>query len=249
MPDLSHDSADDAFHEIQLSGKQLVFLFMATTVISVVIFLCGVLVGRGVRAEAMGEDPRLTAAADSASVPEATSSEPVVSDESTRPAESQLSYSARLQEGKTIDRLKPREEESVPVAAVPEPPAEIRAPPSETPAPREEAPAPRADKPAPSGTATSGRTPEPPVASPAAQGARPGTWAVQVISLSDRDGATQIVRRLRGKGYPAFLVSPTSGAPTQMYKVQVGRYGDRSEAQEVETRLKKEEKFDTWIVR
>ena len=42
---------DDAFHEIQLNGKQLVFLFMAATVVSVVIFLCGVLVGRGVRAE------------------------------------------------------------------------------------------------------------------------------------------------------------------------------------------------------
>jgi cell division septation protein DedD len=44
---LSH--VEDEFHEIQLSGKQLVFLFMATTVVAVVIFLCGVLVGRGVR--------------------------------------------------------------------------------------------------------------------------------------------------------------------------------------------------------
>ena len=42
---------NDGFHEIQLNGKQLVFLFMAATVVSVVIFLCGVLVGRGVRAE------------------------------------------------------------------------------------------------------------------------------------------------------------------------------------------------------
>ena len=30
---------DDGFHEIQLNGKQLVFLFMAATVVSVVIFL------------------------------------------------------------------------------------------------------------------------------------------------------------------------------------------------------------------
>ena len=45
---------DDGFHEIQLNGKQLVFLFMAATVVSVVIFLCGVLVGRGVRAERAG---------------------------------------------------------------------------------------------------------------------------------------------------------------------------------------------------
>ena len=41
---------DDGVREIHLSGKQLVFLFMAVTVVSVVIFLCGVLVGRGVQA-------------------------------------------------------------------------------------------------------------------------------------------------------------------------------------------------------
>src|SRR4029077_13785900 len=48
-----HDALhDDGFHEIQLSGKQLVFLFMATTIVAVVIFLCGVQVGRGVKAPA-----------------------------------------------------------------------------------------------------------------------------------------------------------------------------------------------------
>src|SRR3954451_8037773 len=52
---LHHDVADDAFHEIQLSGKQLVFLFMATTIVAVVIFLCGVQVGRGVRLERVAE--------------------------------------------------------------------------------------------------------------------------------------------------------------------------------------------------
>src|SRR5437762_11747651 len=49
---LAHNTQqDDGFHEIQLNGKQLVFLFMAVTVVSVVIFLSGVLVGRGVRVE------------------------------------------------------------------------------------------------------------------------------------------------------------------------------------------------------
>jgi cell division septation protein DedD len=42
---------DEGLHEIQLNGKQLVFLFMASTVVAVVIFLCGVMVGRGVRAQ------------------------------------------------------------------------------------------------------------------------------------------------------------------------------------------------------
>ncbi|MSO83389.1 MAG: hypothetical protein EXQ53_08860, partial [Acidobacteria bacterium] len=40
--------SDEGFHEIQLNGKQLVFLFMSATVVAVVIFLCGVMVGRGV---------------------------------------------------------------------------------------------------------------------------------------------------------------------------------------------------------
>jgi len=38
--------ADEHFHEIQFSGKQLVFLFMATAVVAVVIFLTGVMVAR-----------------------------------------------------------------------------------------------------------------------------------------------------------------------------------------------------------
>src|SRR4249920_595947 len=43
---MTQDIADDGFHEIQLSGKQLVFLFMMTT---------AVFVGRGVRNERAGE--------------------------------------------------------------------------------------------------------------------------------------------------------------------------------------------------
>src|SRR3954462_6081261 len=55
-------AGDDGFHEIQLNGKQLVFLGIATTLVSVVIFLCGVLVGRGVKpidmvAQAAGPQP------------------------------------------------------------------------------------------------------------------------------------------------------------------------------------------------
>jgi DedD protein len=48
--------SEEGFHEIQLSGKQLVFLFMATTVVSVVIFLLGVVVGRRVPAEMLIAD-------------------------------------------------------------------------------------------------------------------------------------------------------------------------------------------------
>jgi cell division septation protein DedD len=97
--------ANEAFHEIQLNGKQLVFLFMAATVVAVVIFLCGVMVGRGVRPPRGGEiaDLSVEAATDPTASVE-PSSEP--SDEppavrSTTPSaatEEKLSYPERLGE-------------------------------------------------------------------------------------------------------------------------------------------------------
>src|SRR5690606_39749425 len=41
--------AEPQFREIQLSGKQLVFLFMTAVVLAVAVFLLGVSVGRGTR--------------------------------------------------------------------------------------------------------------------------------------------------------------------------------------------------------
>ena len=104
MTDLSHDAPDDGFHEIQLSGKQLVFLFMATTVVSVVIFLCGVLVGRGVRSEtlsaAASTSPPAAASGATASTPE-----PAPSD--APPADNALSYKQRLESDKPpVENLK-----------------------------------------------------------------------------------------------------------------------------------------------
>src|SRR5688572_14231743 len=64
------ENDEDGFHEINLSGKQLVFLGMATTIVSIVIFLCGVLVGRGVRpVEAVAEAAAVSADAGSTDAP------------------------------------------------------------------------------------------------------------------------------------------------------------------------------------
>ena len=60
--------ADDQLNEIQPQGKQLVFLFMAATVVAVVIFLCGVIVGQNIISQRerlldlaieAGEDPTM----------------------------------------------------------------------------------------------------------------------------------------------------------------------------------------------
>ena len=80
-------------------------------------------------------------------------------------------------------------------------------------------------------------------------GGRPGRWVVQLVALRDRNAAAAIVQRLSGRGFPAFVVNPSASTPNQVYKVQVGRYDDRSEADRVAKRLEKEEKFNPWISR
>src|SRR5712691_7464127 len=94
--------ADEGLHEIQLNGKQLVFLFMASTVVAVVIFLCGVMVGRGVRAQRPAD--ALEASVDAATDPTAITqpSAPAASAASTpsnAPVASQetLTYPSRLE--------------------------------------------------------------------------------------------------------------------------------------------------------
>jgi DedD protein len=246
VTDLSHDAGEDAFHEIQLSGKQLVFLFMVTTVISVLIFLCGVMVGRGVHAESVS----------AAGTPPANQSEPVstsgpaVADRTPPPAVTppappaegspQLSYPNALQSAKPpADELHPSAADAKKTANAPKSAAHVPAPEPET-----RTPPPVAAPPA----AAPAAAPAPPPAS-SSGASKSGVWAVQVVALTDRAAATAVVQRLTAKGYPAFLVNPQSGAPVQNYKVQVGRYADRAEAEQIKTRLKREEQFEPWILR
>ena len=227
MADLTQDLSDEAFHEIHLSGKQLVFLFMATTVVSVVIFLLGVFVGRGVPTARQAQDSLADPGAIASAPPPASTPAPVAeagppaAEPPAPPAETEeLSYKKRLEgESATTESLKPR-------AAA-----------AATPAARTSAPA---NAPLPAATTTA--------ASPSVVGApQPGTWVVQVHVLRDRTVATGIVQRLIAKGYPAFLVA--AGPPASTYKVQVGRFKDREVAQKAVDRLKREEQFNSWITR
>ena len=238
MTDLSHDAADDGFHEIQLSGKQLVFLFMATTVVSVVIFLCGVLVGRGVRGDTVRADatpPATSGAAPTPTKAEAPPSPPV--DSASRP----LTYQQRLDSATPVQERIKRPESAAAAAETSKPVVEPAPAAKEvTPAPKPAPPTPAPPTPAP---------PTPATASTPPPSAKAGVWAVQVVALTDKAAASAVVQRLSAKGYPAFLVSPQSGAPVQNYKVQVGKFEDRSEAEQIAGRLKKEEQFQPWILR
>jgi cell division septation protein DedD len=244
VPELSHDTTEDGFHEIQLSGKQLVFLFIVTTSVVVGVFLFGVLVGRGAHDARQDETPAATTSAaptpasSAAPDPSTTEAPAPAGDEPDKPEE--LSYAERLkQTSPAQETLKPKAEDK-PKAEEPRmPPPAAVAPPTAAAPPKEPVVKPQAPSPA--------RTT--PTSSDAPTAGKPGTWLVQVIATRDPAVANSVVKRLTSKGYPAFLVNPVAGAPQSFYKVQVGRYSDRSEAEQVSQRIKKEEQFPSWILR
>ena len=222
MTEPIHHDADDGFHEIQLSGKQLVFLFMAGTTVLVMTFLCGVWVGRGVPGDRGAAADTETMAATTPPPASATPSQPVASSgppssEPPAPAperDDELSYAKRVQsENAPAEKLKKQE-------ATP-PPA---------PAPKPGAPAPQ---------------PKPQPAAPQMT-ARSGAWIVQVVSLQDRGAAAALARRLAGKGYPAFVQDPAAGGP-RIYRVQVGGYTDKNDAEQASRRLERDEQFKPFV--
>lgn len=219
-------TSDDGFHEIQLNGKQLVFLFMAVTVVSVVIFLCGVLVGRGVPAEAAPADQFAAAGLDAEAPPLSEPAPVAVQSEGGAPATANedLSYPDRL---------------SGP------PPANERLRPASEPAPEPKAP----PAPAPETPPAAEAVPvDAPPATPAPSEPAGAGFAIQVAALSARPEADAVARRLSGKGYPAYVLAPAPGTPA-VFRVRVGKYPDRRAAESVAARLEKEEQFKPWIVR
>jgi cell division septation protein DedD len=247
---------DDGFHEIQLNGKQLVFLFMAATVVSVVIFLCGVLVGRGVRSDRSVSSTDSTAGSvmtDTSPQPAATTpAVPAGSDptSATPPAtvdDSNLSYFNRLEKSNTTENLKP-----VPAAersAAETPAKSARATPAPPPvaAPKPVAAAPAASAPAPPATPTLRKEEAAAVPSSGAPADRDG-FAIQVAALREPGEADTIAKRLVSKGYGAYVLTPPDGRPN-VYRVRIGTFKTRREAEAIASKLQKEEQFKPWITR
>jgi len=79
-----------------------------------------------------------------------------------------------------------------------------------------------------------GATTPPPVAVDSAPSAAPKTYAVQVLAVKSAVQVDDMLTRLKVMGFDARVVRDTSG----FFKVRVGRYGTREEAQQTQQRLK-----------
>jgi len=236
---------DQEVHEIQLNGKQLVFMFMAATVVSVVIFLCGVMVGRGVRqpvVDSLAVAPGTSI--DPTTPPDPSSGKPAATVEPA-PERENLTYAERLEaptplsEPLRLTETRP----AVPPAAVGKTAAEKPVPsaiavrdPKEQPA-RKTANLQSTPVTKPDAVVASSRFAEP-----------QGKGVVfQVQAFPTIDAAEALAARLKSKGYPTFVL-PNPDNPRGRYRVRVGKYSNKSEAETVFRRLKQEENFKPWRI-
>jgi cell division septation protein DedD len=137
----------------------------------------------------------------------------------------------------------------------PNQPAEVLKPAPEKPAtaPSGQAarvtPAPERLAPAPAGQARraastpAAKEPESLPAEPGGQG-----YALQIAALRDRNEAEAIAKRLESKGYAAYVLAPASGTPA-VFRVRIGKFKTRRDAETVSSKLQKEEQFNPWITR
>ena len=230
--------ADEGVREIQLDGKQLVFLFMSATVVAVVIFLCGVMVGRGAPLRVGQGAETQDVGLDPTAKPPDSEDQDSAPDDGPVAAKEKLAYDRLLNGGASqVDGLTPPSESPEPSPR--EPVTTPRSPAASTSKPPAIAP-PRAANLQRAGPAAGAA----PAAARSLAEPRGSGYVVQVAAVPKREEANNIARRLGTKGYPAFVT--TSGSN---FRVRVGKYPNRREAEAVANRLEREERIEPWVTR
>lgn len=223
------DSHEPSYYEIALTNRQVLIAFVILLVCLVAAFLSGVWVGRGDLPTGPGRVAEGAAPVDEPGASAVESLSFFGGDEGDGP--------------KTVPRpapsaaaAKPRADTTLAedLGAETAPPA--RQEPARTePARSEPARTEAAPPPAPAA-----RTP------PASAPGSGGDLMVQVFSSRDRDQALKVVNRLQGGGRDAYL-SPVEVDGEPMYRVRLGPFSDRGQAETVSEQIRREFRLDTWI--
>lgn len=226
------------YYEVQLNNKQLVFFFMAAVAISVVLFLCGVMVGRGVR------DATLAAGGNSimSKPPVGQSMKITVPPADVR---RELDFPKRLEAEKVDAELQsPASNPEKLLASVKKSRKTRKATePSAGAGSNTEA-----EKQA-SAKSNKSRSPSTPTkravsTDPGVIGAEQGAFTIQVVALRTEEAAASLVKRLKDASYRAYL---EPGGSAGLFRVRVGRFESRVRAEQVAVQLREVEKFKPYI--
>ncbi len=211
-------SDDQSFYEIQLNTAHIVLVFLGAAILGVAFFWLGVVIGSG-RTQLGGSPEWEAAVAGGAETESAEQDPPGFYEAVTEPAAADDTTS---------------QPEATPEPATTEPrPSEMAAPEFQPSEPVDEQPAQVVAESAPGLP-----TPDATLAS---------GWVVQVRSTPDKAAADSLQATLMSAGFPAFVVSADVDGQTY-YRVRVGRYGSRGDAETIENELLVRSDIDTaWV--
>jgi DedD protein len=212
---------------------QMVLLGTAFTLTSVVVFFLGIFIGKGIEARKMvkREEPLIKipvkpSAAGSVGTAGAPPKEELTFYETlTKSPQNQPALEDKVKEAKPAEKALKREVK------------ETRAEPA-----HDAAPAPRKaiekkpEKATPQAVTA-------PTTQTAERKENSKSWAVQVNAYPDERSAKLLVDRLKNKGYNA-VVSEVRNAGKVWYRVRVGKYGSREEADKAVEDLRSKEKLE-----
>lgn len=234
-------SHEPSYYEIALTGRQVLIALVILLVCLVAAFLSGVWVGRGGR-QPLSVEARLGTAG-AAGSGEAQEVKPLEEfkffseDKKEKPAEP-------VSPAPTEKAAKPEPAKPEPAKTADTKPA--AAAPSTTPTPTPKSPRVR-EEPQQKAAAPSPPASRPEAAGGTAEAAAGGEGVViQVLSSREQAQAQKVLERLLGAGYDAFL-SPVEVDGQIMYRVRIGPFRERSEAERVADRVRHDFHLDTWI--
>lgn len=232
------ESPEPSYYEIALTSRQVLAAFVILLVCLVAAFLSGIWVGRGGAVPAAQE-----------TVAEAATGEAAAEDDGLET----LSFFGG-EEAETGSDAVPAESgpttlrQDLESAAATPPPAR-RPPPAASGPADQPAASPPQRAPAPSAAA-----PARPAAPPAGDGQRqvrepavaPGGFVVQVFSSRDQEQAQKVVEQMITGGRDAYL-SPVEVDGQVMYRVRLGPFEERAEAERMAAEVRRRYRLETWI--
>lgn len=251
------DSHEPSYYEIALTNRQVVVAFVILLVCLITAFFSGVWVGResGFRsAEQMvrAAPPTEEEEKEGQNLEEFEffDSEQKAAATTTAPAEPEPEPEPEAEDSTLTEDLGVEDREPQVAERAPEPaPSAAPAEPALTPRQqRIEARRQQREREAAAAAATPpaarpARTEKPVPAEPARSA---GQVVIQVFSSPEKDQAERIRTRLTGGGHRAYL-SPVEVSGRTMYRVRIGPFDSRGDAQKVAEQVRKGYKLDTWV--
>ncbi len=219
------DYEEKSYYEIQLDNKQLILVFLAAVTVCVLIFVLGVMIGKGQKEAEMAAAARIEKN-QAAPEPDKKLPSQVVSDEDSE----QKTETQTPKQPVTEKEVKENESSSKPEQNFAyedlnkSEPDTDKDPVDEKPVATEPGETEEVPKPGPNAT----------------------QYTVQVMATSSRSKAEEQMSSLKAKGYRPFMDETTSG-DINVFKVRVGRYTDTQQAKEMAVRIKKDLKLETWV--